>query len=66
MRPIWWDFDDEKALAAEETTFMFGPDYFVSTIIVHTVEHIMSNLSGNVCHAAQSLKLFARATCWRR
>ena len=33
MRPVWWDFADVLALEAEETTFMFGPDYFVAPVL---------------------------------
>jgi hypothetical protein len=50
MRPIWWDFDDEKALDAEETTFMFGPDYFVSNSSKCSIRPNLSN-SSRLLHA---------------
>ena len=59
MRPIWWDFDDEKALAAEETTFMFGPDYFVSKIIAHSRAHHVESQRQRVPYGSISLTLRA-------
>lgn len=50
MRPVWWDFDDEQALDAEETTFMFGPDYFVRTTFVHNRAAVASGHSSILCN----------------